>query len=702
MAGDVLAEAFVEVLPDLQRFSGNLKGDLDQATSGVGQRQGRGVGNRFVGGIGGSLKGLGGILAGAFAVDQIISGIGSVITAASDLGESINAVEVTFGNASDGVLELGENAATALGLSQVEFNQLAVRFSAFAETIAGPGGNVSNTLDELTTRASDFASVMNLEVSEAAQLFQSGLAGETEPLRQFGVDLSAASVQAFAYANGIAEAGEELSEEQKVQARYQSLLEQTAKTQGDFANTSDSLANRQRIMGAEWENLQADIGQAFVPAAEAGLGILSGLLPVIRNVSDFLGNNLAPAIQDVTNFIGSLFSGLQGSGEQFAGFQSALSSIGDTFLSLFDSIRPLFDQLISVAVPALSEIGSLITGTLVPAFAEFFEFIRPVLEFLIRIIGESLIGAFEGAVNIIKGAIKIISGILKAFVALFTGDWSGLWDAVKQIFSGAWDAIKGIFQVALNIGIIKGLRVGLKVIRKIWDAAWKFISKIVRTVFRAIVSVIRGGIRIVRGIFSFFFNLGRSVGRGFQNAFNVIRSIMGRIASFIRGIASRIGGFFRGIWDNITAGARGALNGAIGIINNLISGVNTLIRGFNNLPGPDIGLIPSIPFLQQGAVVTGPTLAMVGEGNESEAVLPLSRLQALLDFTSLELARSGIQSIINRSNIGAGTAGESVQVTPVFEVHAQIGDKPINDIMDVRIRERERSIRRQAPRVGSV
>ena len=114
---------------------------------------------------------------------------------------------MTFGKNAKGIVALGEGAAKALGLSKTEFNGLAVRFSNFAQTVAGKGGDVVGTMDDLTTRASDFASVMNLDVNQAAELFQSGLAGETEPLRQYGIDLSAAAVSTYAYANGIGEAG---------------------------------------------------------------------------------------------------------------------------------------------------------------------------------------------------------------------------------------------------------------------------------------------------------------------------------------------------------------------------------------------------------------------------------------------------------------------------------------------------------------
>src|SRR6056297_495373 len=196
----------------------------------------------------------------------------------------MNAVEVSFGSAASGVLAIGENAASSMGLSQNEFNQAATRFSAFAETVVGEGGNVAGFIGDVSQRAADFASVFNIDVSEALQVFQSGLAGEAEPLKRFGINLLQSEVAAFAMANGIAESASEMTEAEKVQARYGLLMEQTAKTQGDFANTSDSLANTQRRLTAEISNLQVEIGSA--------------LLPVAKNLVNTFATSLTPRLEE--------------------------------------------------------------------------------------------------------------------------------------------------------------------------------------------------------------------------------------------------------------------------------------------------------------------------------------------------------------------------------------------------------------------
>ena len=294
---------------DTRDFQKGIKGAEKrlQKLEGEGRKTRKGLGQTesSMGKLTKSVKGFA-IAAGvAFGAKVVGDFFKSSISAASDLGESINAVEVVFGDAAEGIKQLGVEAATAVGLSNAEFNSLAVGFSAFVEKIAVGGDSVVDVMAELTGRASDFASVMNIEVAQAATIFQSGLAGETEPLRKFGIDLSAAAVTAEALALGLAGSSAELTEQDKILARFELLMRQTNKTAGDFANTSDSLANKQRIFTAELENAKAELGESLIPAMEALLGIGMKLLPVLGTLGNILGTltgTLDVAAQAFKNF----------------------------------------------------------------------------------------------------------------------------------------------------------------------------------------------------------------------------------------------------------------------------------------------------------------------------------------------------------------------------------------------------------------
>jgi hypothetical protein len=256
------ASISIDVIADASKAKAGLK----QAEQAAGSLQ-----NQF--------KNVAKTAAAAFATQKIVGFAKSAVTAASDLSESMNAVAVTFGKASDGILELGENAAKAVGMSQKDFNAFAVQFAGFTKQIAGASGDVVAVTDDLTVRIADFASVMNLDIPRAAQIFQSSLAGSTEPIRAFGIDMSAAAVAAFAVEQGMVESAAAMTEADKVAARYALLMQETAQMSGDFANTSDGLANSQRILAAELENARSTIGEAMIPAIQ---GLMGAVRPVLE------------------------------------------------------------------------------------------------------------------------------------------------------------------------------------------------------------------------------------------------------------------------------------------------------------------------------------------------------------------------------------------------------------------------------------
>ncbi len=229
-----------------------------------------------------------------------VKAVTSSITAASDLTETINAVEVSYGDAADAVLGMNETSAESFGLSSRAMNEAAVTMAGFVKQV--DEADPASKFQDLLQRATDFASVMNIDVEEALDRFRSGLAGQSRPLQRFGIDLTDASVQAFALRTGIKEAGQEMTNQEKIQARYGLLMERTAIVAGDFANTSDELANRQRILASEFEDLQAEIGSKLLPTAKAMVGSLMNLLDATGANTD-QANKYALALEGLAEML---------------------------------------------------------------------------------------------------------------------------------------------------------------------------------------------------------------------------------------------------------------------------------------------------------------------------------------------------------------------------------------------------------------
>lgn len=428
------AYAYVTLIPVAKGFQSAVAKQLS-GVGGEGGTAGKTAGNNFKSQFGGALKGLAAIAGTAIAAAGVGRFFSDSIKQASDLNESLNAVNVSYGANAKGIAELGKAAATQLGLSTQEFNQLAVGFTAFGEKIAGPGGDVVGIIDDLTTRGSDFASVMNLEVNEALTLFRSGLSGETEPLRRFGIDVSEAQVKMFAYANGIAESGAQLTEAQKVQARYGTIMEQTSRMQGDFANTSDQLANATRIVQAQFKDLQAEIGAALLPALQQ---LMPTLIPIVQQAAPLLiriFEALIPVITALTDNMQPLFDALSPIIDAFA-------LVAEVAGEIIAQALPPFIELLSILTPIIQNVVEAlmpIVLALLPPLINLIEAILPFIERFAGYLNDFLLPALTVVADVIAGGLVWAIDLLANWLT-----W--LFDVLSPII----DVIQGGLTIAFN------------------------------------------------------------------------------------------------------------------------------------------------------------------------------------------------------------------------------------------------------------
>jgi hypothetical protein len=207
--------------------------------------------------------------------------------AASNLGESVNAVNVVFGKAATQVHEFSRKAGAEAGLSMRQFNELVTPIGAALQNVGFSADEAAKASINLGKRAADMASVFNTDVNDAMMAIQAGLRGEADPLERFGVGLSDAAVKAKALALNLAENEKSLTANDKAQARLALLMEQTNRLSGDFKNTSDSLANSQRILKSELENIAAEIGTAFLPAISGAVSHVSDFVSKLSQAKGF-------------------------------------------------------------------------------------------------------------------------------------------------------------------------------------------------------------------------------------------------------------------------------------------------------------------------------------------------------------------------------------------------------------------------------
>lgn len=299
----------------------------------------------------------------------------AAISAASDLEETRNKVGVVFGDMSADVLKWGDDAAKSFGMSKQQALEAAGTFGNLF-TSMGLGQEKSADMSRgLVELAADLASFNNLDPSVVLEKLRSGLVGEVEPLRTLGINLTMTAVKAKAMEMGLADANGEVSQAALLQARYALILEQTKNAQGDFARTSDGLANSTRILKAEWKDALATLGENLLPIALDVTKALIKLLEIFNNMPPFVQKAIlvlmglialaGPLIAFLGTVIGTISS--------IAGFIGTLSGLGISLGAIATAAGTAGTALVGFAASALTVILPLllIIGTIVLVYLAF-------------------------------------------------------------------------------------------------------------------------------------------------------------------------------------------------------------------------------------------------------------------------------------------------------------------------------------------
>lgn len=253
-------------------------------------------------GVNGSLNGIGSIakklavlLAGSFVVKGIVDFGKKCLELGSDLEEVQNVVDVAFPTMSDQIDKFAKNAAFSFGLSETMAKRFSGTFGSMAETFGFTEKESAKMATTLTGLAGDVASFYNISQDEAYTKLKSVFSGETETLKDLGIVMTQAALDAYALANGFGKTTAKMSEMEKVSLRYAFVQDKLKNATGDFARTSDSWANQVRILSLQFDSLRANIGQ----------GLINVFSPVIKLINSLMGRlvTLASAFKSFTELI---------------------------------------------------------------------------------------------------------------------------------------------------------------------------------------------------------------------------------------------------------------------------------------------------------------------------------------------------------------------------------------------------------------
>jgi len=541
----------------------------------------------------------------------------AAIKMGSDYEESLNKVDVAFKDNTKEVEAWSKTTLDKFGIAGGTALDMAALFGDMATSMGLATDKAADMSMSLVGLAGDLASFKNIGIDQAQEALKGIFTGEGEALKTLGIVMTDTTLKEYALSKGIKKKYDEMTQSEKVQLRYNYVMEMTKNAQGDFQRTLGGTANSTRVLGESIKELSTEFGQQ--------------LLPIIT-----------PIIQKATELI-----------RQFAGLDNGTKKVILVVLGLVAAIAPVAKliQGISIVASGATVVISTISGAI------------GILTGSLAVATPAAT-ALAGAISFITGPIGITIGAITGLIAVGILLYKN-WGQVKEITITIWNSIKVFLNSTAN-SIKNAITMGFNAVKStissifysIWSVAnsvWNGIRNAIIMPINAAKNTIYGIINTIRGYFSGLRLSIPSIGTG------ALSSLRASVSSTINNVR----GYFNGLRLSLPWISTSPLSSLLSSVSSTISKIRSYFGGLRlSLPSISIPHIklphfsirgsfslvpPRVPTLNvnwyaSGGIFNRPSVIGVGEAG-TEAVLPIDRLDEIMARAIEKVGNKGTQII---------------------------------------------------------
>lgn len=393
---------------------------------------------------------------------------------------TLSGVQITTGSDGNGLLT--ETGMKNLGLNIQEVTQYASQLASVTNSV-GQTGEVSLAAASAFTKLSaDMSSLFNLDYSDVMKNIQSGLIGQSRALYKYGIDITNATLQTYAYELGIEKAVSEMTQAEKMQLRMIAILDQSKVSWGDLANTIESPSNQIRIFKNNMSELGMMIGQLFVP-------MMTKVLPVINGISVALKR----LITDIAGFMGIKIN-FNEFGQGYTDTEDTLEDVEGSYEDVTDAVKEYKNQLMGFdEINKLQDTSATATLDTDSSGLDLTEDILTATEKYEKAWADAYAQMNDNANKIADNIMKYFEPLKNLFKNISIGDWFAVGEDVSNITTGIFNAISRAIddvnwqKIGKNIGkFLAGID---------WLKMFKALTKILGEAFNAIFELAGGMIK---------------------------------------------------------------------------------------------------------------------------------------------------------------------------------------------------------------
>lgn len=415
-----------------------------------------------------------------------VNAIASWITESNKYIEDLNLFTASLGDYADEAKKYAEQVGEVMGIDPAEWMRNQGIFNTIIKGFGVASDRAYLMSKNLTQLGYDISSFYNISYEDAFTKLQSGIAGELEPLRRLGYDLSVARLQQEAYTLGIKKKVSAMTQAEKSELRYYAIMTQVTTAQGDMARTLNAPANQLRVLKAQVAQCARALGNIFIPVLNAVLPYAIALAKVLRMVADaiasFFGFKLPEvdysSLSNGASAVGDLAGNADDASDGLGKASKAAKKLKNNLLGIdeLNIISPDNDDNsgsgsgagaglgggdgLGIELPSYDFLGDLVSSKvedIVRMIKDAIDEIMAVLYTALLVIGAILV--FSG-VNVPLGLSLMAVGAI-GLVAVIAENWNGMSEQLAKVLSICLGILGGFLLVLGAILTFSGANVPL-------------------------------------------------------------------------------------------------------------------------------------------------------------------------------------------------------------------------------------------------
>lgn len=456
-----------------------------------------------------------------------VNAIASWITESNKYIEDLNLFTASLGDYADEAKKYAEQVGEVMGIDPAEWMRNQGIFNTIIKGFGVASDRAYLMSKNLTQLGYDISSFYNISYEDAFTKLQSGIAGELEPLRRLGYDLSVARLQQEAYTLGIEKKVSAMTQAEKSELRYYAIMTQVTTAQGDMARTLNAPANQLRVLQAQVIQCARALGNIFIPVLNAVLPYAIALAKVLRMVADaiasFFGFKLPEvdysSLSNGASAVGDLAGNADDASDGLGKASKAAKKLKNNLLGIdeLNIISPDNDDSSGSGSGAGAGLGGGGLGIELPSYDFLGDLVSSKVEDIVRMIKDAIneIMAVLCTALLVIGAILVFSGVnvplglaLMAvgaigLVAVIAENWNGMSERLAKVLSiclgilGGFLLVLGAFltfsgaNVPLGIALMAAGAVALATAATI---NWKFLDGKLTDILATLMGIIGGAL----------------------------------------------------------------------------------------------------------------------------------------------------------------------------------------------------------------